>query len=32
LRSLGLTANFATNGDLDDLEEQINQGRPVAVG
>ncbi|QPN69923.1 C39 family peptidase [Synechococcus sp. CBW1108] len=32
LRSLGLTANFATNGDRSDLEEQINLGRPVAVG
>ena len=32
LRSLGLTANFATNGDLDDLEEQINQGQPVLTG
>ena len=32
LRSLGLTANFATNGDRQTLEEQINLGRPVAVG
>ena len=32
LRSLGLTANFATNGDRAALEQQINLGRPVAVG
>jgi hypothetical protein len=32
LRSLGLTANFATNGDRQTLEEQINLGQPVAVG
>ena len=32
LRSLGLTANFATNGDRAALEQQINMGRPVAVG
>jgi ABC-type bacteriocin/lantibiotic exporter with double-glycine peptidase domain len=32
LRSLGLTANFRTNGDRQTLEEQINLGRPVAVG
>ena len=32
LRSLGLTANFATNGDRVALEQQINLGRPVAVG
>jgi hypothetical protein len=32
LRSLGLTANFATNGDRSDLEAEINAGRPVAVG
>ena len=32
LRSLGLTANFATNGDQAALEQQINLGRPVAVG
>ena len=32
LRSLGLTAHFATNGQRATLEEQINLGRPVAVG
>ncbi len=32
LRSLGLIANFVTNGDRQALEEQINLGRPVAVG
>ena len=32
VRSLGLTANFATNGDRAELEEQIRLGRPVAVG
>jgi hypothetical protein len=32
LRSLGLIANFATNGDRAALEQQINLGRPVAVG
>ncbi len=32
LRSLGLTANFATNGDRSDLEAEIKAGRPVAVG
>ena len=32
LRSLGLTANFATNGDRSDLESEIIAGRPVAVG
>jgi hypothetical protein len=32
LRSLGLTANFRTTGDRQTLEEQINLGRPVAVG
>jgi hypothetical protein len=32
LRSLGLTANFATNGDRTLLEAEIQAGRPVAVG
>jgi hypothetical protein len=32
LRSLGLIANFATNGDRAALEQQIQLGRPVAVG
>ncbi|NDD46583.1 MAG: hypothetical protein EBZ24_14675, partial [Synechococcaceae bacterium WB9_4xB_025] len=32
LRSLGLTANFATNGDRAALEAEIQAGRPVAVG
>ena len=32
LRSLGLTAHFATNGHRTTLEEQIKLGRPVAVG
>jgi hypothetical protein len=32
LRSIGLTANFATNGDRRDLEAEIRSGRPVAVG
>ena len=32
LRSLGLTANFATNGQRATLEKQIHLGRPVAVG
>ena len=32
LRSLGLTANFATNGDRSMLEAEIQAGCPVAVG
>ena len=32
LRSMGLTAHFATHGQRAPLEEQIHLGRPVAVG
>lgn len=32
LRSLGLLANFRTNGRPADLEAEIDAGRPVAVG
>ena len=32
LRSLGLAAHFTTSGQRATLEEQINLGRPVAVG
>ena len=32
LRSLGLTANFHTDGNPLDLEREIDAGRPVAVG
>lgn len=32
LRSLGLTANFQTDGTLAMLQQEINSGRPVAVG
>ena len=32
LRALGLTANFATNGDRSALEAEIQAGRPLAVG
>ena len=32
LRSLGLNAEFRTNGDVDALKEQIDKGRPSPVG
>ena len=32
LRSLGLSATFATNGDRAALEQQINLGRPHQLG
>lgn len=32
LRSLGLNANFHTNGTSESLEDEIDAGRPVAVG
>ena len=31
MRSLGLTPNFATDGDRAALEQQINLGRPVSA-